>query len=194
MKIRPVLPALVTLGLALIALLPPSASADDAADEAGKPLRDLVDTATQRLQTADPVAASKWLGGGPITDPARVQQVLQSVAADAESSGAPSDFVMSVFTDQINATEAIQYSRFSWWKLNPADAPASAPDLSASRALIDGLNAEMVAQIVAQWPVLHAPDCAAHLGAAKAAVADQRQLDPLYRQALDAATRSYCTG
>jgi chorismate mutase len=190
-KTRPVLPALATFGLALIALLPPSASADDAARE---PLYDLVDTATQRLQTADPVAASKWLGGGPITDPARVQQVLQSVAADAESSGVPSDFVTSVFTDQINATEAIQYSRFSWWKLNPADAPASAPDLSASRALIDGLNAAMVGQIVAQWPVLHAPDCAARLGAAKAAVADQRQLDPLYRQALDAATRSYCTG
>ena len=99
MKIRPVLPALVTLGLALIALLPPSASADGAADEAGEPLHDLVDTATQRLQTADPVAASKWLSGGPITDPARVQQVLQSVAADAESSGAPSDFVTSVFIE-----------------------------------------------------------------------------------------------
>ena len=190
MKTRPVFPALLTSALALVALLPVYASADAGAE----PLYDLVDTATQRLQTADPVAASKWLSGGPITDPARVQQVLQSVAADAESSGAPSDFVTSVFTDQINATEAIQYSRFSRWKLNPADSPASAPDLSASRALIDGLNAAMVGQIAAQWLVLHAPDCAARLGAAKVAVADQRQLDPLYRQALDAATRSYCTG
>lgn len=191
MKIRPVFPALLTSGLALVvALLPVSASADAGAE----PLYDLVDTATQRLQTADPVAASKWLSGGPITDPTRVQQVLQSVTADAESAGAPSDFVMSVFTDQINATEAIQYARFSWWKLTPADAPVAAPDLSASRALIDGLNAAMVGEIAAQWPLLHAPDCSARLGAAKAAVADQRQLDPLYRQALDAATRSYCTG
>ena len=190
MKTRPVFPALMTAGLALVLLLPVSASADTAAE----PLYDLVDTATQRLQTADPVAASKWISGGPITDPARVQQVLQSVAADAESTGAPSDFVMSVFTDQINATEAIQYSRFSWWKLNRADAPDSAPDLSASRALIDDLNAAMVGQIAAQWQVLRGPDCTARLGAAKAAVADQRQLDPLYRQALDAATRSYCTG
>jgi chorismate mutase len=189
-KTRPVFPALVTSGLALLALLPVSASADDTVE----PLYNLVDIATQRLQTADPVAASKWLSGGPITDPNRVQQVLQSVAADAESAGAPSDFVISVFTDQINATEAIQYSRFSWWKLNLADAPVSAPDLSASRALIDGLNAAMVGQIAAQWPVLNAPDCAARLGAAKASVADQRQLDLLYRQALDAATRSYCTG
>jgi chorismate mutase len=68
---------------------------------------------------------------------------------------------------QINATEAIQYARFSWWKLNPADAPVSAPDLSASRALIDGLNVAMVGQIAAQWPVLHAPDCSARLSAAQ---------------------------
>jgi len=188
-KTWPVLPALMTTGLALVVLLPVSAAADTATE----PLYDLVDTATQRLQAADPVAASKWLSGGPITDPTRVQQVLQSVAAGAESAGAPGDFVISVFTDQINATEAIQYTRFSWWKLNPADAPVSAPDLSASRALIDDLNAAMVGQIAAQWPALNAPDCAARLGAAKAAVADQRRLDQLYRQALDAATRSYCT-
>jgi len=188
-KTWPVFPALMTTGLALVVLLPVSAAADTATE----PLYDLVDTATQRLQTADPVAASKWLSGAPITDPTRVQQVLQNVAADAESAGAPSDFVMTVFTDQINATEAIQYTRFSWWKLNPADAPVSAPDLSASRALIDDLNAAMVGQIAAQWPALNAPDCAARLGAAKAAVADQRRLDQLYRQALDAATRSYCT-
>jgi chorismate mutase len=189
-KARPVFPALLTSGLALLALLPASASADDA----GESLYDLVDTATQRLQTADPVAASKWLSGAPITDPTRVQQVLENVAADAESAGAPSDFVIAVFTDQINATEAIQYTRFSWWKLNPADAPVWAPDLSASRALIDDLTAAMVVQIAAQWPVLNAPDCTTRLGAAKAAVVDQRHLDPIYSQALDAATRSYCVG
>jgi len=189
-KSRPAFPAIVTSVLALAALLPAPASAD----ATGAPLFDLVDTAAQRLQTADPIAASKWLSGGPITDPARAQQVLNAVAVDAESAGVPSDFVISVFIDQINATEAIEYSRFSWWKFNPADAPVSAPDLSASRALIDGLNSAMVGQIAAQWPVFRAPDCSERLGAAKAAVADRRQLDLLYRQALDTATRSYCTG
>jgi len=163
------------------------------ADPAAQPLYDLVDAATQRLQTADPVAASKWLSGGPITDPARVQQVLTAVSVDAESVGVPTDYVARAFTDQINATEAVQYSRFSWWKLDPADAPASAPDLSSSRALIDGLNHRMVGEIAGQWPVLHSPDCPARLAAAKAAVAADRGLDPLYAQALDAATRSYCS-
>ncbi len=164
-----------------------------AAEPPSEPLYALIDAATQRLQTADPVAASKWLNGGPITDPARVQQVLATVSAEAESLSLPSDYVTRVFTDQINATEAIQYSRFSWWKLDPAAAPTSAPDLSSSRALIDGLNQRMVGEIAGQWPVLHSPDCPARLGAAKAAVAADRGLDPLYVQALDAATRDYCS-
>lgn len=162
------------------------------ADPANEPLYGLIDAATQRLQTADPVAASKWLSGGPITDPARVQQVLAAVSADAESVSVPVDYVARVFTDQINATEAIQYNRFSWWKLDPAAAPASAPDLSSSRTLIDGLNHRMVGEIGGQWTLLHSPDCPGQLDAAKAAVAADRRLDPLYVEALDAATRSYC--
>lgn len=157
-----------------------------------EPLYDLIDAATQRLLTADPVAASKWLGGGPITDPARVAQVLQAVTVEAESSDLPADYVTRLFTDQINATEAIQYNRFSWWKFDPAAAPATAPDLSASRAVIDGLNRQMVDEIAEQWPVLRSPECPLRLAAAKSAVAAERRLDPLYRQALDTATRSYC--
>lgn len=163
-----------------------------AADPATDPLFGLVDAAAQRLQTADPVAASKWLTGGSITDPGRVAQVLAAVARQAESAGVPADFVTTAFTDQINATEAIQYNRFSWWKFDPAAAPLAAPDLSASRALIDDLNQEMVAEMARQWPVLRSPDCPAQLRTAKSEVSAQRQLDPLYRQALDAATRSYC--
>jgi chorismate mutase len=152
----------------------------------------LVDAATQRLLTADPVAASKWLSGGPINDPGRVQQVLLAVSGDAESSGLPGEYVTRVFRDQIDATEAIQYSRFSWWKLDPVAAPASAPDLSASRSAIDELNHRMVDEIAAQWAVLGSTDCPMRLGIAKSAVAANRGLDPLYRQALDAATRSFC--
>ena len=156
------------------------------------PLYELVDAAAQRLQTADPVAASKWLTGGPITDPARVRQVLAAVSNDAESAGVPTDYVTRVFTEQINATQAIQSSRFSWLKFDPAAAPVSAPDLSASRQTIDGLNHRMVSEIADQWPVLHSPACPVALAAAKSAVAAIRGLDGLYVQALDAATRSYC--
>jgi len=182
--------ALVISGLTVAGLLPAVASADDPSNS--EPLYELVDAATQRLQTADPVAASKWLSGAPITDPVRVQQVLEAVSADAQSVGVPSDYVTTAFTEQINATEAIQYNRFSAWKFDPTTAPLSAPDLSASRSLIDDLNHRMVSLIAADWPVLDSADCAIRLSAARDAVAQSRQLDPLYRQALDAATRSYC--
>lgn len=157
-----------------------------------EPLYDLVDAAAQRLQTADAVAANKWLTGGPITDPARVQQVLAAVSKDAESRGVATGYVTRVFTNQINSTEAIEYARFAGWKFDPAAAPATAPDLAASRSVIDGLNHQMVEQIAAQWPLLQSPGCGVALDAAKDVVAGQRQFDELYRTALDAATRSYC--
>ena len=183
------------LGAAALALTlsfqPPLASADTGPPDA-EPLADLVDAAAARLQTADPVAAVKWLTAGSINDPVRVQQVLAAVSTDAESAGVPGDYATTVFADQIDATEAIQYSRFSSWKLDPSAAPSSAPDLSASRAQIDALNRRMVSEIAEQWTVLRSPECRVRLDAAKSAVAADRQLDPLYRQALDTATRSYC--
>lgn len=155
-------------------------------------LNDLVDAAVQRLQVADPVAANKWLTGGPLTDPPRVRQVLDAVSADAQSVGVSTDYVRTIFTDQINATEAIEYSRFADWKFGNSAAPTTAPDLAASRSLIDGLNRTMVSEIAAHWPLLNSPGCAVALEEAKTVVAQARQLDPLFREALDTATRSYC--
>ena len=180
-----------TIGAAALAALL-SFPAFPARADSAEPLSDLVDAAAERLQTADPVAAVKWLTNGSINDPARVQQVLAAVSSDAEAAGVPGDYVTTVFTDQIDATEAIQYSRFSSWKLDPAAAPTSAPDLSASRARIDTLNRRIVSEIAQQWTVLRSSECRARLEAAKSAVAATRRFDPLYGQALDAATRSYC--
>ena len=73
----------VSVLLSAVGALPPGA----ARAEPSSALDDLVDAAAQRLQTADAVAASKWLTGGPITDPARVQQVLAAVTADAQAAG-----------------------------------------------------------------------------------------------------------
>ena len=164
----------------------PLAHADD------DPLFRLVDTAAQRLQTADPVAAVKWLKGGSIEDPARVDQVLTAVGAQATASGADPAFVQKVFTDQIHATEGIEYLRFSQWKFDPATAPTTAPDLSESRTAIDGFNRTMVAELAAQQGLLHGPGCAAAVDAARAQVVTNQHLDALYQQALTAATRNYC--
>jgi chorismate mutase len=159
------------------------------------PLSELIDAAAQRLQTAEPVAAFKWNTHGAIEDPGRVQQELTKLRAEATletSEQLDPEYVARVFGDQINATEAVEYSRFADWKLNPASAPAAAPDLSASRSAIDALNQTMLTQIVANWDLLHSPACAARLDEARNDVIQARQLDSLYQQALSLATRSYC--
>lgn len=148
----------------------------------------------QRLQTADPVAAAKWINGGAITDPARVQQVLAAISSAAGSRGLPTDFVRSVFAEQINANEAIQYGRFAGWKLDPASAPAWAPELGASRDSIDNLNTVIIDEIGQQFPVLRSADCPALLESARSSVADERNFDDLQRRALGTATGSYCIG
>lgn len=176
---------LAACGLALSA---PLARADDAG-----PLERLVDTAAQRLETAYPVAAYKWVNGGSIEDPARVAQVLDTVGADASGRGIDAGYVRAAFENQIDATEGVEYILFGHWKFTPDAAPATAPDLTESRTAIDGFNKTMVAEMASQWGVLRGPGCSAELDAAKRAVATARGLDPLNVDALDVATGSYCT-
>ncbi|HET7665193.1 MAG TPA: chorismate mutase [Mycobacterium sp.] len=183
--------AVVLCALTTVGMIPTTARARG---DGANPLLDLVDAAAQRLQTTEPVAATKWINGGSIEDPPRVEQVLSAVGADAARNGVDPGFVRQIFTDQIHATEGIEYSRFAGWKLDPASAPGVAPDLAASRAAIDRLNAEMVEQVALRWPVLHSPGCRGVLDDAKATVGISRGLNPLYQQALAFSTQSYCAG
>ena len=166
---------------------PPVASAD-----AASPLTALVDAAAQRLLTADAVAASKWITGGSIEDPARERQVIDAVTSAARARGVDPDYVGEIFRDQIDATVGVEYARFSAWKLDPALAPATAPNLSDSRGVIDALNRTMVEEVAAQRDSLHSAECPSDLQAAEAEVIGARHLDGLYQQAVSSATRSYC--
>jgi chorismate mutase len=179
--------------VALVVLLPaPQVRADNTS-----PLTELVDAAAARLQVAEPVAAFKWRAHGafedPVVDPARVEEELAALRADAAAKRIDADYVARVFGDQINATEGIEYSRFADWKFSPSAAPAAAPDLSASRSTIDALSQTMLTQISLNWDFVHSPACADALDAARSDVVGARRLDSLYQQALSLATRSYCS-
>ncbi|MGW0157872.1 chorismate mutase [Mycobacterium sp. NPDC003323] len=167
-------------------------AAPTAAADVLSPLQPLVDAAAQRLQTADPVAASKYLTGGAIEDPQREQQVLDTVAAAAQTRGADPAYVRDIFRDQIDATVSLQHSLFAHWKLDPATAPVTAPDLAATRATIDTLNQRMVDEIAQRQPELHDPSCPAEREAAITEVTVNRNLDPVFRRALEYATHDYC--
>jgi chorismate mutase len=177
----------ILLATAGLVTCTPLAHADDTS-----PLQRLVDAAAQRLETAYPVAAYKWINGGSIEDPARVAQVLDTVGADASGRGIDAAYGRTAFENQIHATEGVEYVMFGHWKFAPGAAPAIAPDLSESRTAIDGFNKTMVVEMASQWGVLHGLDCAAELDSAKQAVVAQRGLDPLNVDALDVATETYC--
>ena len=105
---------------------------------------------------------------------------------------APPPKAMCLLAVRWKSTVSLQYILFGDWKVDPAAAPASAPDLASTRATIDGLNQTMVAEIAQRWPDLQAPTCRAELGATIDEVTAHRGLDPLYRRALEYATHDYC--
>jgi chorismate mutase len=177
--------------VALVVLLPaPQARADNIS-----PLTELVDAAAARAGGRNPWPLS-WLSQGVLKNPESKARALSKnslSSADAAAKRIDEDYVARVFGDQINGTEAIEYSRFADWKFNPSDAPAAAPDLSASRSTIDALNQTMLTQIALNWDFLHSPACAGALDAASSEVIGARRLDNLYQRALALATRSYCS-
>ncbi|MHA0289082.1 chorismate mutase [Mycobacterium sp. C3-094] len=179
--------AAAVAGLAVALVPAPVASAQPT-----HTVTDLVDAAVRRLEIAEPVAANKFHTRTAVVDPAREQQVLDNVADQARGFQIDPAYVQTAFRDQLDATVGIEYQRLAQWTFDPATAPADAPDLASSRAIIDALNREMVTLMAEEWPKLHSPQCPAELDAAKASVATARGLDPLYRQALDFATRNYC--
>jgi chorismate mutase len=187
-KDEPVRNSFLAVPLTAAALLigAPTATAEPS------PLYNLVDTVAARLQTAEPVAAFKWLNGGSINDPARVEVVLDTVADAATAQQVDAGYVRLVFQDQIDANEGIQYTRFGQWKLDPAVAPATAADLAASRDAINGFNSTIVNEIALQRDTLLGPNCQAALDSAEQAVITTRALDPMYQLALSTATDSYC--
>ena len=101
--------------------------------------------------------------------------MLDAVAADADTHGIDRQYVRTIFTEQIAATEGIEYTRFGQWKFDPATAPTTAPDLSESRSAIDEFNRTMVDEIALHWNSLHSPSCVTDLAGAIDAVVAQRR-------------------
>jgi chorismate mutase len=156
------------------------------------PLTALVDATAQRLQIAESVAAFKWSTQAAIEDPSREQQELAGLREDAAAQHLDPDYVVRVFGDQFNAMDAIEYNRFSQWKLNPGSVPAAPADLSASRAAIDGLNNKILSQIVLNGSLLGSPGCARQLKDASTETIRVHRFGDLYQQALSRATGSFC--
>ncbi|MER6734761.1 chorismate mutase [Streptomyces puniciscabiei] len=155
-------------------------------------LHPVVELSAERLATADLVAAAKWGTDSPIDDPAREQQVLDSVAAQAEQLGADPDEVRLIFRDQIEANKTVQRALFQRWTEHPEQAPTTRPDLSVIRQEINRINTALVQAIADTAADREAPVCLPELVLAALQVHHEKDLDHLHTKALARSLRSVC--
>ncbi|WP_280265541.1 gamma subclass chorismate mutase AroQ [Nocardia wallacei] len=178
----------------------PAARAESpaAAAESDAALRPLVESVLERLQTADAVAAAKWAtatrtGQPPsIDDPAREAEVYDSMAAAGNDMGLPEAWVRQVFHGQIEANKTVQRGLHTRWRFDPGTAPATPPDLSAVRPVIDRLNGEILRRLAAHRGELSGPGCAGRLAAAAFPVLTSGRADALHQAALVRASIALC--
>ncbi|WP_410675133.1 chorismate mutase [Amycolatopsis sp. cmx-4-68] len=168
----------------LLATLPASAS--------GTSLWRLTDLAAQRVRIADRVAAAKYGTPSPIDDPAREQQIYDSVAARAPQLGlAPADAVR-FFRAQIEANKLVQRGLYARWAAHPSEVPATRPDLAQIRPVIDRLNTDLLSELAATLPARKARTCPAHQLVAAGAADVVHHFDALHARALGEATSATC--
>ncbi|MCL6668849.1 chorismate mutase [Streptomyces panaciradicis] len=148
--------------------------------------------AADRLATADLVAAAKWGTDSPIDDPAREQQVLDTVAAQAQQIGADPDEMRRVFRDQIEANKLVQRALFAEWTAHPDRAPTTKPDLSVVRATINRINTDLVRSLADTTPERVSPSCGPELLVAAVEVHHEKHQDLLHTTALARSLAHIC--
>jgi chorismate mutase len=149
----------------------------------------LVGAVSDRLATADTVAASKWGTRGAVEDPSREQVVLDAAAAGAPARGLDPALVAAVFRDQIQASKVVQYGLLEDWTADSAAAPTAAPDLASIRPVLDGVTPRLLDALVA---TRGDGSCTAQRAAAEEQAVASRGWDALHRRGLDRALRSVC--
>lgn len=185
--------------LAATAVVVASVSASAASPESSKSasgghglLLPLIDSAAERVQVADKVAAAKF-PDQPITDPVREQQVLDDATRQAARLGINSDSAIGFFRDQIEAAKVVEYGLFARWTAHPEEAPKTRPDLPGEvRPVIDRINAQLLSELADTTSTRASHDCEYRLPVAVRVTGALRRLDPLHQEALDRAVLSVC--
>lgn len=156
------------------------------------PLQPVAALSAERLATADLVAAAKWGTDSPIDDPAREQQVLDSVAAQAQQIGADPDEVRRIFRDQIEANKVVQRGLYAEWTAHPDRAPTTKPDLNVVRQTINRINTDLVRAVADSTPARTAPTCQPELALAVVEIHHEKHPDLLHTGALVRSLASVC--
>ncbi len=176
------------IAAAALLALPGTAAAAPAPSD----LKPVAALSAERLATADLVAAAKWGTDSPIDDPAREQQVLDSVAALAEQAGGDPDEARRIFRDQIEANKTVQRALFRRWTAHPEQAPTTKPDLNQVRQTINRINTDLVGELTSTTSERTAPTCRPELAFAVVQVHHEQHPDALHTGALVRSLASVC--
>jgi chorismate mutase len=180
----------VTLAAVLGAAAPAQACPRDPAEQ--QAVTAVASAALDRLEIADDVAASKWLSGKAVADPAREQAVVDATIAAAKADGVDPVAAERIIRAQITASKQVQYALIARWHAHPDEAPTTAPDLTTSvRPRLDAVDARLVPAIGAASAALDDQRCG-HL------VKDARDevgqgLDDAHRKSFRTALATVCT-
>ncbi|WP_053851023.1 chorismate mutase [Streptomyces sp. NRRL B-24085] len=186
-------PFAVTLTAAAALLVVPGSAAAAPTPTAGRTaLYPVADLAAERLATADLVAAAKWGTDSPIDDPAREQQVLDNVAAQAELLGADPAEIRVIFRDQIEANKVVQRGLYRRWTNHPDEAPTTKPDLGVVRQEINRITGALVEALADSSENRGTLTCRPELALAAFQVRHEDHLDALHTRALVRALPSIC--
>ncbi|MFS4505225.1 gamma subclass chorismate mutase AroQ [Clavibacter sp. Sh2141] len=147
--------------------------------------------ALDRLEIADDVAASKWLSGKAVADPAREQAVVDATVAAAEADGVDPVAAERIMRAQIAASKQVQYALIARWRAHPEEAPTTAPDLTASvRPRINAVDARLVPAIGQAHDALGDAACGHLVTNARGELG--RGLDDAHRKAFRTALATVC--
>lgn len=180
----------VTLAALLGAAAPAQACPRDPAEQ--QAVTAVASAALDRLEIADDVAASKFLSGKAVADPAREQAVIDATVAAAKADGVDPVAAERVMRAQITASKQVQYALIARWNAHRDEAPTTARDLATSiRPRINAVDARLVPAIGAASAALDDASCH-HL------VTDARGqlgqgLDDAHRKAFRTALATLCT-
>jgi chorismate mutase len=159
------------------------------------PLGELTGLAVQRVQVADLVAAAKFGTPAPIDDPAREQQVLDTVRTKATELGLNPENAATFFRAQIEANKLVQRGLYARWTEHPEEVPSRRPDLGTEvRPILDRLTTDILAELKDTEQLRHPSlKCEIQATIAERSAVVLHRLDRLHENALAEAMRTVCS-
>ena len=110
----------------------------------------------ERLALSLDVAAAKYFNGGPIDDPIREHQILESMTRELQGPGLPQQIARQFLADQLEANKIVQRQLHQRWHEHPEEVPAARRSLSEEiRPDLDSITAQMIGEFTHMNEVRH---------------------------------------